>query len=59
MNDPFRSSFYSNGNFSASDKEEVVPEAAREALSGLNIKNILELSQQDVEIVEEIKKFMA
>ena len=28
-------------------------------MCGLNIKNILELSIKDVEIVEEIKKFMA
>ena len=42
-------------------KEEdaaVVTDHARQAVSGLNIKNILELSAQDREIVEEIKKFM-
>ena len=45
MNDPFRASFYSSGMSSAGEKEEnVVPEQARKALSGLNIKNILELS---------------
>ena len=61
-NTTMRSSFYSQ---KSNEDDELIPKQNFEStnkshttVSKLNIKNILELSQQEIKIVTEIKKFM-